>query len=136
MSISILNFPPESQTAFSSWNLVLHNVTWKLSAGAGAEGEERKVSVGPGPSLWAVAAFMGTKAVGKARQEVARSPAEGGQLLEAAWGCELGALRQSFPTGEPNYDPLNPKGHRARSGETVAPGFLSQCALPILSFSM
>lgn len=42
---------------------------------------------------------------GKARREVERSPGEGGQLLGAAWGCECGALRQSFPIGEPNYDP-------------------------------
>lgn len=102
--------------SFSSWNWVFQTVTWKLSAGAGAEGEGDVYSMRPLP--------LGSHSPSGDQAEwkqVERCAGEGGQPLEAAWGCECGALRQSFPTDEPNYDP--PRGGHAMSGVTVAPAF-------------
>lgn len=67
---------------------------------------------------------------------VERCAGEGGQLLEAAWGCDCGALRQSFPTGEPSYDPPPPEGRSCNVRGYRSPCLLSQCSLPMLSFSM
>lgn len=73
-----------------------HHVTWKLSAVAGAEGEEEMVSVGPVPSGRPQPPW-GTKQSEKARQELEQCSGEGGQLLEAGWGCVTSCPEAELP---------------------------------------